>query len=71
MHIFVCLCVYFPIPVRPILGLPKAISSWFMAQTGSAACRHSPNVTSWLAGPSAVELLRPPKVQIMMYSSTF
>jgi len=45
----------------------QAISSWFMAQTGSAACRHSPNVTSWLAGPSAVELLRPPKAETLAY----
>lgn len=45
----------------------QAISSWFMAQTGSAACRHSPNVTAWLAGPSAVELLRPPKAETLAY----
>ena len=33
-----------------------------MLQTGAAPCRAFENVSTWLAGPSAVELLRPPKV---------
>jgi hypothetical protein len=41
----------------------QEISAWFMLQTGAAPCRAFENVSTWLAGPSAVELLRPPKVQ--------
>ena len=33
-----------------------------MLQTGAAPFRAFENVSTWLAGPSAVELLRPPKV---------
>lgn len=40
----------------------QEISAWFMLQTGAAPCRAFENVSTWLAGPSAVELLRPPKV---------
>ena len=51
-----------PIPmVSQGAGLQE-ISAWFMLRTGAAPFRAFENVSTWLAGPSAVELLRPPKV---------
>jgi len=38
-----------------------AVATWFMAKTGAAPFRASPSIEKWLAGPSAVELLRPPQ----------
>ena len=45
----------------------RAVSSWFMAKTGAAGARSEPSVEKWLAGPSAVELLRPPKKATLAY----
>ena len=44
-----------------------AVSSWFMAKTGTSGCRSDPSVEKWLAGPSAVELLRPPKAATLAF----
>ena len=45
----------------------QAVSSWFMAKTSAAGARSEPSVEKWLAGPSAVELLRPPKKATLAY----
>eukprot|EP00928_Gymnodinium_smaydae_P031478 TRINITY_DN23089_c0_g1_i1.p1 TRINITY_DN23089_c0_g1~~TRINITY_DN23089_c0_g1_i1.p1 ORF type:complete len:776 (-),score=98.57 TRINITY_DN23089_c0_g1_i1:174-2501(-) len=45
----------------------RKISSWFCKRTGAAPYRSEPSVKKWLAGPSAVELLRPPKSQTLAY----
>lgn len=45
----------------------KAVSSWFMNKTGAAGCRSDPSIEQWLAGPSAVELLRPKKKEALAY----
>lgn len=44
-----------------------AVATWFMAKTGAAPFRASPSIEKWLAGPSAVELLRPPKKEVLAY----
>eukprot|EP00437_Effrenium_voratum_P006675 CAMPEP_0181435656 /NCGR_PEP_ID=MMETSP1110-20121109/20446_1 /TAXON_ID=174948 /ORGANISM="Symbiodinium sp., Strain CCMP421" /LENGTH=784 /DNA_ID=CAMNT_0023559199 /DNA_START=43 /DNA_END=2397 /DNA_ORIENTATION=+ len=45
----------------------KAVSSWFMNKTGAAGSRSDPSIEQWLAGPSAVELLRPKKKEALAY----
>lgn len=45
----------------------QAVSTWFMQKTGAAPCRLNASVQTWLAGPSAVELLRPPKKETLSY----
>ena len=45
----------------------QGVSSWFMAHTGAKPARSDPSVEKWLAGPSAVELLRPAKKATLAY----
>lgn len=63
---------FFPSRASEVLGElsvkeVQEISAWFMLQTGAAPCRAFENVSTWLAGPSAVELLRPPKAETLAY----
>jgi len=45
----------------------KAVAEWFVAETGAAPGRNASPACLWLSGPSAVELLRPPKSDTVAY----
>mmetsp|Transcript_19298 Transcript_19298/g.35368 ORF Transcript_19298/g.35368 Transcript_19298/m.35368 type:complete len:787 (-) Transcript_19298:190-2550(-) len=48
----------------------QAVSSWFMQKTGTASSQCAADAQikkKWLSGPSAVELLRPPKSETVAY----
>jgi len=45
----------------------RAVASWFAERTGAAGARNASPTCVWLAGPSAIELLRPPKATTVAY----
>jgi len=45
----------------------KAVADWFIAKTGASGVRNGSASCVWLAGPSAVELLRPAKAEALAY----
>ncbi|CAJ1379659.1 unnamed protein product, partial [Effrenium voratum] len=63
---------FFPSRAAEVLGElsaseVQAVARFVMAKTGAQPCRSAPEVETWLAGPSAVELLRPKKKETLAY----